>query len=194
MLHAVDDLLVEIGYSAMTMKGIADRAGVGRMTLYRWWPTKAHILIEACVDDAREELGLDDGTDAYADLPAYLDALVCFLTSSTAGLAYRALLGEAQHDQQVATLVHQHDLFAASASRVIRTATGAEPGPRAVAELVGPVLYLVLTGRQPTRDDIGALATTFLRTHTADDGAAQRASTARSSSRPASRRARRSPT
>jgi len=56
VLHAVDDMLVEVGYAAMTMKGIAERAGVGRQTVYRWWSTKAQILLEACVDDARSEL------------------------------------------------------------------------------------------------------------------------------------------
>jgi AcrR family transcriptional regulator len=34
VLGAVDDLLVEVGYAAMTMKGIAERAGVGRQTVY----------------------------------------------------------------------------------------------------------------------------------------------------------------
>jgi AcrR family transcriptional regulator len=37
VLHAVDDLLLEVGYAALTMKGIAERAGVGRQTVYRWW-------------------------------------------------------------------------------------------------------------------------------------------------------------
>src|SRR5580658_3505664 len=55
VLHAVDDLLVDVGYAAMTMKGIAERAGVGRQTVYRWWSNKAEILLEACVADARSE-------------------------------------------------------------------------------------------------------------------------------------------
>src|SRR6187551_2581524 len=58
VLHAVDDLLVDVGYAALTMKGIAERAGVGRQTVYRWWSTKAEILFEASVADAEEELAV----------------------------------------------------------------------------------------------------------------------------------------
>src|SRR3954468_12929206 len=94
VLEAVDDLLVEQGYAAMTMKGIAERAGVGRQTVYRWWSTKAEILLEACITDARDELASSAATDACADLVGYLKALTEFLTTSPAGLAYRALLGE----------------------------------------------------------------------------------------------------
>jgi AcrR family transcriptional regulator len=37
---------------AMTMKGIAERAGVGRQTVYRWWSTQAEILFEATITGA----------------------------------------------------------------------------------------------------------------------------------------------
>ena len=92
VLHAVDDMLVEVGYAAMTMKGIAERAGVGRQTVYRWWSTKAQILLEACVDDARSELTTPRRGDAQRNLLDYLVALTEFLTGSPAGLAYRCLL------------------------------------------------------------------------------------------------------
>ena len=49
VLNAVDDMLVEHGYAALTLKGIAEQAGVGRQTIYRWWSTKAEILHEAGV-------------------------------------------------------------------------------------------------------------------------------------------------
>jgi AcrR family transcriptional regulator len=90
VLHAVDDLLVEVGYSAFTMKGIADRAGVGRRTVYRWWSNKAEILYEAGVLDAQGELTVPLSGTPLEDLTAYFDALVCFLTCSDAGAAYRA--------------------------------------------------------------------------------------------------------
>src|SRR5580658_4901747 len=39
VLEAADDLLAEIGFAAVTMEGIAARAGVGKQTIYRWWPS-----------------------------------------------------------------------------------------------------------------------------------------------------------
>ncbi|RKN10614.1 TetR/AcrR family transcriptional regulator [Streptomyces radicis] len=153
VLRAVDDLLVEIGYSAMTMKGIAERAGVGRQTVYRWWPTKAHILVEACADDARGELAFVVRDDPVGAITDFLVALTEFLTASPAGAAYRALLGEAQHDAEVGRLVAAADLLAPPARAVLGQVRGRLRGvpadPFAVAELCGPVVLIVMTGATP---------------------------------------------
>jgi AcrR family transcriptional regulator len=152
VLRAVDNLLVEEGYAAMTMRGIAARAGVGRQTVYRWWSSKAEILLEASIDDAAEELATAPGPDSVTELTAYVQALVRFLTSSHAGLAYRALLGEAQHDQAVAELVRGGDVLGPSARAVLARAASRgdlEPGTdldEAVADFIGPVLFRVLLG------------------------------------------------
>src|ERR1700678_3694408 len=122
VLHAVDDLLVEVGYAAMTMKGIAERAGVGRQTVYRWWSTKAEILFEASVLDAASELASEPQQSSIDDLTEYLEAVSRFLTVSPAGAAYRALLGESQHDPAVAKLIASTDLLGDSARSVIERA------------------------------------------------------------------------
>lgn len=168
MLEAVDDLLVDVGYAAMTMKGIAERAGVGRQTVYRWWSTKAEILLEACAGDVREELAVPCAGEAGEDLLAYLVALDRFLTTSTAGLAFRALLGEAQHDPAVRALVRDADLLTVSARDVlarVRPAAPAMPGTAlAAVQLVGPVVTQVLaTGDGLSRDALATHARTLLR-------------------------------
>jgi AcrR family transcriptional regulator len=156
VLHAVDDLLMEIGYAAMTMKGIAERAGVGRQTVYRWWSTKAEILFEACVADARDELAVASTGNLTRDLNAYVAALVQFLARSPAGAAYRALVGEAQHDHEVAALISTQDLLGISARAVLEPYVGSDRRTRsaraleaAVAQLIGPVLYWMFSGRSP---------------------------------------------
>jgi len=151
VLHAVDDLLLEQGYAAMTMKGIAERAGVGRQTVYRWWSTKAEILIEATATDARDELVAPVRRSARAELISFLELLARFLTVSPAGLAYRALLGEAQHDAEVAGLLIDTDPLTEAARVVldrIRPELSRMPDDDlAVAELVGPVIYPILARR-----------------------------------------------
>lgn len=47
ILVATGQLLGEVGYSSLTMEGVAARAGVGKATVYRWWPTKGALVIEA---------------------------------------------------------------------------------------------------------------------------------------------------
>lgn len=46
-LRATRELLVELGYASTTIDGVARRAGVGRPTIYRRWPSKAHLVHEA---------------------------------------------------------------------------------------------------------------------------------------------------
>jgi AcrR family transcriptional regulator len=154
VLHAVDDLLLETGYAAMTMKGIAERAGVGRQTVYRWWSTKAEILFEASVIDAEEELSIPATGDVTSDVVAYVEALKAFLAQSPAGAAYRALLGEAQHDKEVAALVATKDVVLDSARGVLERALAkqglnADGLDQAAALLIGPPFFWILSGRDP---------------------------------------------
>ncbi|MFG2537477.1 TetR/AcrR family transcriptional regulator [Streptomyces sp. NPDC048511] len=167
VLHAVDDLLVEVGYAALTMKGIAERAGVGRQTVYRWWSNKAEVLYEASAIDARHELSVPAGDDPREGLKAYLDALVAFLSRSHAGAAYRALMGEAQHDADVAALLASRDILGESAAAVVEEARRASgttlSQEQATALLIGPPFFHILTGRSADAIDTEQLADQFVR-------------------------------
>jgi len=165
ILHAVDDLLVEQGYAAMTLKGIAERAGVSRQTIYRWWSTKAEILFEASWTDAEEELNIETSATPLAEITAYLEALIRFLAHSPAGAAYRALVGEAQQDAEIAKLLASRDVLGESAQRVIKRALGDEISitlEEASAILVGPIFFPVLVGRELTGLDEARWAKRFL--------------------------------
>jgi AcrR family transcriptional regulator len=98
VLEAADDLLVEKGFTGVTIEGIAARAGVAKQTIYRWWKTKTDVLLDAFLQDAAEELTPPDHGDMARDLRAYLRQLALFLTESDAGAVFRALIGHAQHD------------------------------------------------------------------------------------------------
>jgi AcrR family transcriptional regulator len=172
VLHAVDDLVVELGYGAVTLKGIAERAGVSRQTIYRWWSTKAEILLEASQIDARRELAVSIRTEPGNDLAAYLEALIAFLTRSDAGVAYRALVGEAQHDSAVRELLSGSDPIGESAAVVIARASPVDalriPMPEATALLVGPVFFWILSGRVAKDLEPQRLADEFLRSATSE--------------------------
>ncbi|WP_440312630.1 TetR/AcrR family transcriptional regulator [Leucobacter chromiireducens] len=170
VLRAVDDMLVADGYAAMTMKGIAERAGVGRQTVYRWWSSKAEILLEASAADAARELTVEPGVDAETEVAAFLRALAAFLTVSDAGLAYRALLGEAQHDQKVAELLRGTDVLGDAARAVIQRvqvegAIPIESDPGALAAgLVGPLVFRILAeGWRADDAELLRMAQRFLR-------------------------------
>ena len=89
--------------------------------------------------------------------------MTVFLTRSAAGAAYRALLGEAQHDRAVADLLSTKDVLTDSARTVLEQAVPASdlhsPGPdQAAALLVGPVFFWLLSGRSRRQLDLRRLA------------------------------------
>ena len=47
IVAATQELLVEVGYRELTIEGVAARAGVGKQTIYRWWPSRAALALEA---------------------------------------------------------------------------------------------------------------------------------------------------
>src|SRR6185312_3621988 len=98
---------------------------------------------------------------APAEITAYLDALVRFLTRSPAGTAYRTLLAAAQHDPAVKALIASRDVLGDSARTVLgRVAVASD---EAVARLVGPPFFWIMTGRDPAELDTAALARDLLR-------------------------------
>ncbi|MCU1631289.1 MAG: ydeS [Pseudonocardia sp.] len=46
IMDAAAAIFAESGYHQLTMEGVAARAGVGKTTVYRWWPTKLDLLID----------------------------------------------------------------------------------------------------------------------------------------------------
>ncbi|MFJ1805401.1 MULTISPECIES: TetR/AcrR family transcriptional regulator [unclassified Streptomyces] len=105
-------LVVEAGYPKTTIEGIAARAGVGKQTIYRWWGSKADVLLEAFLDlseqaarDAgasdEEPYAIPDTGDLAADIKAVLRATVDQLTDPRFEAPSRALAAEGVVDEQV---------------------------------------------------------------------------------------------
>lgn len=102
ILQAADSLLVEKGFDGVTVEGIAARAGVGKQTIYRWWPSKTDILLEALLEDAEVGFAFPNTGDPVADVKRFLRNAANFFTTTESGLVYRALLGRALHDSDAA--------------------------------------------------------------------------------------------
>ncbi|XVU26759.1 TetR/AcrR family transcriptional regulator [Actinoplanes sp. CA-054009] len=157
VLQAADDLVAEIGYAKVTIEGIATRAGVAKQTIYRWWRSKTDILVDAFVADSTQELTLPDTGAFRADLRAYLDELVRFLEVSDSGAVFRALIGEAQHDPELATRLRAEVLPRLRARDRVpfdRAAARGELPAGAdvdllVEQAVGPIHFRVLVTGEP---------------------------------------------
>ncbi|KPC79393.1 MULTISPECIES: TetR/AcrR family transcriptional regulator [Streptomyces] len=79
VLAATRELVAELGYRGVTMDRIASRAGVARMTVYRWWPNKAAVITEAVADRLAPGPAPDTG-DVREDALLWLRSLVSTLT------------------------------------------------------------------------------------------------------------------
>src|SRR4051812_45240065 len=157
ILDAADDLLVERGFAGLTMEGIAARAGVAKQTIYRWWPSKTAVLLDAYAGDAAEDLTAPETGDLAADLRTHLRNVAEFLTGTDAGAVFRALVGQAQHDPELAAALRRDHLPGQRARdrRPLEVAVArGELDPVAdldltVEQLVGPVHYRVLVTGEP---------------------------------------------
>src|SRR6266508_4745192 len=74
ILAAAFELVGEVGYAGLTMEGIAARAGAGKPTVYRWWPSKADVLLEALATKAELHIPIPDEGGYAADLRGFLTA------------------------------------------------------------------------------------------------------------------------
>src|SRR3954470_19214227 len=95
VLAAADDLLVEHGFAALTMEGIARRAGVAKQTIYRWWPCKAEILLATRIEDRPKRSPVPAGKPTADGIRGYLRAFARFLARDPAGKVLLALLAQA---------------------------------------------------------------------------------------------------
>jgi AcrR family transcriptional regulator len=68
ILEATLDILLEQGYGGLTIEGVAVRAGVGRPTIYRRWPSKPALVVAALVQSARLALPAPDTGSLRRDL------------------------------------------------------------------------------------------------------------------------------
>jgi AcrR family transcriptional regulator len=109
VLDATKELLLEGGYSRLTLEGIAARARVGRQTLYRWWGSKDEIVAE-CITDGRmlpTELPIPDTGDIRADLKRWLAEFAKGLDEEHAAARARLLTAATAESELVAQAFHE---------------------------------------------------------------------------------------
>jgi AcrR family transcriptional regulator len=103
ILDATLGLLGEVGYSALTVEGVAQRAGVGKATIYRRWSSKLPLVVEAfSVLPGFEDV--DAGSlerDLKETLTKYLEAF----TSTALGTVFPSLAGERALDPELSKMI-----------------------------------------------------------------------------------------
>ncbi|MEV5897366.1 TetR/AcrR family transcriptional regulator [Nonomuraea fuscirosea] len=106
ILDAARELVSEVGYAKLTIEAIAARAGVGKQTIYRWWPSKGAVVLDAflALSEAGPErsMALPDTGDVAADLKAVMRATVAEFADPAFEGPIRALNAEIINDPALA--------------------------------------------------------------------------------------------
>ncbi len=90
---------MEVGFSALTVEGVASRAGVGKATIYRRWPSKLPLVVEAFGQLPAFE-DVDTGTLA-GDLKAMLTRYLENFLSTPLATVYPSLAAERHHNPEL---------------------------------------------------------------------------------------------
>ncbi len=102
ILDATLELLGEVGFSAITVEGIAARAGVGKATIYRRWSSKLPLVVEAF----GQLPGFEDSDtgDLAEDLKKMLRAYLQAFNTTALSAVLPSLAGERAHDPELSQL------------------------------------------------------------------------------------------
>lgn len=101
ILEATRELLLEVGYPTLTIQAVARRAGVGKSTIYRWWPTKGALVLEATAGHL--EIGVvPDTGNTRKDLSIAIDQLVRTFSDRLASIVIFAVIAHLEDDPSMA--------------------------------------------------------------------------------------------
>ncbi|MDQ0679760.1 AcrR family transcriptional regulator [Arthrobacter pascens] len=98
ILAAAVSIIGADGYAALSIERIARESGTGKQTIYRWWPTKADVVMEALLHKAEMHIPVPDTGSVHDDVREFLAASWRLARMPQVADLLRALAAEAQLD------------------------------------------------------------------------------------------------
>ena len=148
ILEATLKLLAEVGYEKLTLGEVAAVAGVGKATIYRRWPSKAPLVIEAFLQ--LPPLVAPDTGNVLEDLTALLRSFAHILETTPLRRVLPILAAECMHDPELSKLfmpmsnTRRQPLLSVLRRAVARHELPADLDLEAAADLiVGPIMTRV---------------------------------------------------
>lgn len=160
IMRAATDLLAERGLGGMSIEEIASRAGVGKATIYRRWPSRGALVLDAFVADFLGWQPLPDTGTLRGDLLTALRAWIRSVTRTSAGPMLTGLIAEVQQDRALAAAWRDRAVKPIRAQHAImldraisRGEIPADTDKEVVIDLLfGPAYHRLLHGHQPLTD------------------------------------------
>lgn len=153
ILEAAEAVLVENGHAGFSIEAVARRARAGKPTIYRWWPSKAALLLEVYQRQKRD-VDYPDTGNIEEDLFRFVKSLFVHWRQTPSGGIFRSLLAEAQSDPAAAEALagYAAGRRARTGKLVARAKARGEVAdhvdPEQVADMVASYAWVhLLTGR-----------------------------------------------
>jgi AcrR family transcriptional regulator len=140
------DILGENGFSNLTIEGVAERAGVGKATVYRWWPNKGALIADAFATSTTRKLRFPDTGSLETDMSRQMRQLVKVFASPR-GRIVAAILAAGQTDPELIAafrerflMPRRQEAYATLRRGVLRGELRADVDPDLVLDsLYGPI-------------------------------------------------------
>ena len=160
ILKAANELLESEGFVAVTMEAIAERAGVSKATVYRWWPNKAAVVMDGFLSTVSSEVPFPHTGHAREDMRIHMRRLTEAFDGKI-GRTVAALIAEGQANPELAEALRSRWLSVRRTEAREILELGIERGELredldlevAVDVLYGPIYYRMLVGHAPLDDD-----------------------------------------
>ncbi len=127
ILRATAGQVAERGWDQLTIEGIAAAAGVGKQTIYRWWPSRSALIADCLLEGMLlpEYFLPPDTGDVRADLVVWIDAILGFAEDPRSAELFRSLIAAAAEDEQVGIRLSEALGIPSDLSRRLETAQAA---------------------------------------------------------------------
>lgn len=152
IVTATRELLLERGFDGLTIEAVAARAGVGKQTIYRWWPSRPALVADVMLQDADKMLASVDHTeDLSADLVRWVGKLVASLTTVRGSAMLRILTVACMEHEDTAVKLRagfSAPLHDSVRTRLVAAGIDAPAAESAADAIVGGVVYPILSEPQ----------------------------------------------
>jgi AcrR family transcriptional regulator len=106
ILDSVLQMMQKNGYNAVTIEGVARHAGVGKQTIYRWWGSRAELILDAFANHAADLVPTPDRGSLREDLDVFMNTGFKRL-SRDYGTIMRGLMADAALDPDFAKILRE---------------------------------------------------------------------------------------
>jgi AcrR family transcriptional regulator len=143
ILRSTLKLLQQTGFPDLTIEAIAANAGVGKATVYRWWPNKGALVVDAFASSTEHKLHFPDSGSVYQDMSLQMKQVIAIFRSRR-GRIVAALLAGGQSDPELLEAFRERFLWPRRREAYKTLRRGIERGelPRSLdLNLVLDILY-----------------------------------------------------